>query len=52
MLALYSPIFTTIVIYKPKNGGETKVGLRKLGSIESIMAAIGIKFPEEVNEEP
>jgi 1-acyl-sn-glycerol-3-phosphate acyltransferase len=51
LYSTYSPIFTKIVIYKPKNG-ETKVGLRKMGAFETIMSAIGIKFPEEVTEEP
>jgi len=45
-----SPVFTQIVIVKPTNG-PTKVGLRKLGAFETVLAAFGIKFPEEVTEE-
>lgn len=51
MYMTLSPIFTQIVIVKQKNG-QSKVGLRKLGTLETIRCAIGIKFPEEVDEEP
>jgi len=39
----YSPCFTRIVIVD-----GNKVGLRILGPIETIMSAIGLRFPEEV----
>jgi 1-acyl-sn-glycerol-3-phosphate acyltransferase len=41
----YSPLFTAVAINR-ENG---KLGLRKLGMLEIMMHAIGIKFPQEVN---
>lgn len=40
---MYGPVFTQIA---HKNG---KFGLRKLGLFEIPFAAIGLKFPQEVN---
>lgn len=44
----YSPIFTQIVIVK--GAKANKVGLRKMGTWETIKAAMGISFPEEYEE--
>lgn len=45
----YSPIFTKAVVVE--KGKDRKVGLRILGYIEMLFHAIGIKFPEVVNED-
>jgi len=47
----YSPTFTQIVIVK-QPGGSTKAGLRILSGWELFKHAIGLKFPEEVSEDP
>lgn len=46
----YSPCFTRIVYVELPNG-ESKVGLRILGSIETIFSALGLSFPETVTAE-
>jgi len=47
---MYSPCFTRIVYVELPNG-ESKVGLRILGPIESIFSALGLSFPETVTVE-
>ena len=46
----FSPTFTKIVIVEKPNG-EVKAGLRVMGAIETIMAAIGLDFPQVVSKE-
>jgi hypothetical protein len=45
-----SPIFTKIVIVELANG-ETKAGLKVLGTFETIKYALGVRFPEIVTEQ-
>ena len=42
----YSPIFTAIAI---NNQDPTTAGLRKIGMLEIVGQALGIKFPRIVN---
>ena len=50
LMQTFSPVFTKIVVVE-KSNGERKAGLRILGPIESILAAIGLDLPEVVQKE-
>ena len=49
LLQNMSPVFTKIVIVEKANG-QSKLGIRALGSFETITHALGIRFPDIVTE--
>lgn len=50
LMQKYSPVFTKIVVVEKKSG-EKKAGLRIMGTFEAVRNALGLVFPEVVDED-